>query len=148
MAAQVPGQQPLPGIGRRLSAMAYDAVLLVGVLAITFLLPNAVIAAALGRTPPNWVLVSHVFLVLLAYFWWFWAHGGQTLAMKTWKIRLVSANGGGPPGNAQILVRYVLAWPSLLFYGAGVVWALFDRERQFLHDRLAGTRIEFAPTRG
>ncbi|HEY6895974.1 MAG TPA: RDD family protein, partial [Rhodocyclaceae bacterium] len=39
--------------------------------------------------------------------------------------------------------RYLLSWPSILFFGAGLIWAYLDRDRQFMHDRLAGTRIEF-----
>jgi uncharacterized RDD family membrane protein YckC len=64
--------------------------------------------------------------------------------MQTWKIRLVSASGAAPTWP-QLLLRFVLAWPSVGFYGAGLVWAIFDRDRQFMHDRLAGTRIAFAP---
>jgi uncharacterized RDD family membrane protein YckC len=37
----------------------------------------------------------------------------------------------------------LLLWPSIGFYGAGLIWAIFDRDRQFLHDRLSGTRIVF-----
>jgi uncharacterized RDD family membrane protein YckC len=60
--------------------------------------------------------------------------------MQTWKIRLVSAD-GGPLTTRQVFLRYSLAWPSLLAGGVGVLWALVDRDRQFLHDRLAGTRL-------
>ncbi len=82
----------------------------------------------------------YLFLVLGIYFVTCWCHGGQTLPMQTWKIRLIRGD-GRPIGVRQALARYVLAWPSLLIFGAGVLWALFDRDRQFLHDRLAGTRI-------
>jgi uncharacterized RDD family membrane protein YckC len=60
--------------------------------------------------------------------------------MQTWKIKLVTAN-GMPLANRQIFLRYTLAWPSLLACGIGILWALVDRDRQFLHDRLAGTRL-------
>jgi uncharacterized RDD family membrane protein YckC len=46
-----------------------------------------------------------------------------------------------PVGVGRAALRYVLAWSSLLFLGFGFFWAFFDRDRQFLHDRLAGTRI-------
>ena len=60
--------------------------------------------------------------------------------MKTWRIRLVAADGGAvSPGQA--ILRFVLCWPSLLLAGVGLLWALVDRDRQFLHDRLAGTRL-------
>jgi uncharacterized RDD family membrane protein YckC len=60
--------------------------------------------------------------------------------MQTWKMRVVRGDGMSI-GIGQAILRYVLAWFSLLSIGAGFLWAFFDRERQFLHDRLAGTRI-------
>ena len=79
-------------------------------------------------------LQAFVLAVLAAYFLWCWLRGGQTLAMKAWKIRLVGVT------PAKALVRFFYA---VLFVptGVSVVWALFDREKQFLHDRLAGTKL-------
>jgi uncharacterized RDD family membrane protein YckC len=73
-------------------------------------------------------------LVFAGYFLRCWLRGGQTLAMKAWKIRVVGIT------PAKALLRFVLA---LLFVTTliAIVWALFDREGQFLHDRLAGTRL-------
>jgi len=82
----------------------------------------------------------YLFLVLGAYFVACWSRGGRTLPMQTWKIRLVRGDGMSV-GIGQAVLRYVLAWLSLLSLGVGFLWAFFDRERQFLHDRLAGTRI-------
>lgn len=78
--------------------------------------------------------------VIMLYFLTFWKRGGQTLAMKTWRIRLVSAD-GTPPTTAQCIARFSLAVIGLLSAGAGFLWALFDPERQFLHDRLCKTRL-------
>jgi len=83
---------------------------------------------------------SYLFLALGLYFLWHWMRGGQTLPMKTWKLRLVSADGGNISAR-QASTRYLAAWISLTCLGAGFLWALIDRDRQFLHDRLAGTRI-------
>lgn len=132
----------LPGLGRRLACMAYESLLLLGVLSVTFMLPHLAVGLGFGIVLPGWVLISHVFVVLGAYFIWYWHHGGQTLAMQTWKIRL-STPSGAQPSLARLALRYVLAWPSVSYLGAGVLWALFDRDRQFLHDRLAGTRLVF-----
>jgi len=73
-------------------------------------------------------------VVLAAYFLWCWLRGGQTLAMKAWNIRLVEVT----PSKA--FLRLVLA-AFLVPTAVSFIWALFDRERQFLHDRLAGTRL-------
>ena len=60
--------------------------------------------------------------------------------MKTWRIRLVTPE-GLPVRPAQALLRYLLCWPSFVLCGVGIFWTLIDRDRQFLHDRLAGTRL-------
>lgn len=125
---------------RRLASMVYDTMLLAGVLAVTLLLPHTLIGVFTQKTAHPVLVQAHFFLVLLIYFVWFWLHGGQTLAMKTWRIRLVGADGRGVQ-PLQGLIRYLLAWFSLAFFGAGILWALFDRDGQFLHDRLAGTRL-------
>jgi uncharacterized RDD family membrane protein YckC len=122
--------------------MFYDGLLLVAVLAVTFLLPLTILGVVTGALPVGGLLWLYVFVVLGAYFLWHW-HRGQTLAMRTWGLALRSAN-GGMPSLRQSTVRYLLAWPSLACCGAGIVWAVFDPDRQFLHDRLAGTRVVFA----
>ena len=132
----------LPSLRRRIASMAYESLLLLGVLSVTFMLPHLAMGMGLGIVLPGWALISHVFVVLGAYFIWYWHHGGQTLAMQTWKIRLTTPD-GTQPALARLALRYVLAWPSVIYLGAGVVWALFDRDHQFLHDRLAGTRLVF-----
>jgi uncharacterized RDD family membrane protein YckC len=129
-----------PGILRRLAAMAYEILLLIGVLVVTLILPHVLIAAFAHQLATPTTLWAHLFVVLLVYFVGFWSHGGQTLAMKTWKIRLLTRS-GTPVRPAQALLRYLLCWPSLGLGGIGIVWALVDRDRQFLHDRIAGTQL-------
>jgi len=77
---------------------------------------------------------AFILAVLAAYFLWCWLRGGQTLAMKAWKIRLIDIN----PKNA--ILRFALA-VLLVPTGISILWSLFDKDRQFLHDRLAGTRL-------
>jgi uncharacterized RDD family membrane protein YckC len=64
--------------------------------------------------------------------------------MKTWRLRLVSRDGGGVPLSLAVL-RFVLALAGYGLAGISIVWVLFDCERQFLHDRLANTRIVRVP---
>jgi len=132
---------PTASIRRRLTSMLYESLLLLGVLSAAFLIPHLVIGVVWRVTAPGVVLAAHVYLVLAVYFIWLWRKSGQTLAMQTWHIRLVRASDGRLVSVPQAWLRYTLAWLSLLFYGAGLLWALFDRDRQFLHDRLAGTRL-------
>lgn len=128
------------GIARRLLAMIYETLLLAGVVAVTLVFPHLLLGAFAHRlaTPP--LLWAHLFVVLLIYCVGFWSHGGQTLAMKTWRLRLVTRSGAAVRPT-QALLRYLLCWPSLCLAGAGLVWALIDRDHQFLHDRLAGTQL-------
>lgn len=82
----------------------------------------------------------YLLLVAGVYFTWFWIHGGQTLPMQTWKLRVVSAD-GQRVCLKQASARYLFAVIGIFLLGCGILWALFDRDSLFLHDRLAGTRI-------
>ena len=134
-----PGIQ-LPSLGRRIASMAYEGLLLLGVLSVFFLLPHVILGIGFSIALPGWMLIVHVFILLGCYFVWYWQHGGQTLAMQTWKVQL-STPSGAKPSLAQLILRYVLSWPSLSCLGVGLIWALIDPDRQFLHDRLTGTRL-------
>ena len=137
----------LAGLRRRLASMLYECLLLLGVLALTFLVPYLVLGVVAGMAPPGWFAWLHIFVVLGGYFVWYWTRHGQTLAMQTWRLRIVNVTDGRSPAAAQAWLRYALAWPSVLLFGVGVLWALFDRDRQFLHDRLARTCIVLLPGR-
>lgn len=122
------------GLIRRLLSMLYESLVFGAVLFI------AAFIFILLRNPqvPGAMPFFQVYLVLVAlgFFTWFWTHGGQTVAMKAWRIR-IERRDGKALGFAQASLRFVLAWLSIL----SVLWAVFDRDHQFLHDRLAGTRI-------
>lgn len=157
----------VPTIRRRLVAMLYESVL---VIAIAFFAGVLFLFVSGGREASGWLRVAHqayLLTVFAAYFLWCWLRGGQTLAMKAWRIRLVA------PGHDRVpallaLLRFAyaavfvgaflasiaaafehrnpwLAFVTLALSGVGLGWALFDRDRQFLHDRLAGTRLILVP---
>jgi uncharacterized RDD family membrane protein YckC len=128
-----------PGFGRRLACMLYEGLVVFAVLLIGFWLPQALLSG-IGLAFSPRLLWLHVLLLLLFYFVWFWLHGGQTLPMKTWKMRVVNPDGSSLR-PLQAVLRYLAAWPSILLFGIGILWALVDRDRQFLHDRIAGSRI-------
>jgi uncharacterized RDD family membrane protein YckC len=137
------GDAPAPaanaGLARRAGSLAYEAVLLTAFLFIctwVFLFIGQALDAALARH----LLQAWLLLLSGAYFVYCWTHGGQTLPMKTWHIRLVTATGGALPVRLAVK-RYLLALVSLGACGLGFAWALVDRDHQFLHDRLAGTRL-------
>lgn len=123
--------------------MLYESMLMLGVLGFGFMVPQIGYSMATKHTAASWALVLHVYLLMGAYFVWYWRRQGQTLSMQTWKLKLVNTAHGGPVSLPQAILRYTLAWPSVLLFGMGLIWSILDREKQFLHDRLAGTQIVF-----
>ena len=134
----------LAGLRRRLASMLYESMLLLGVLALTFLVPYLMLGVGFEIAPPGWFAWLHIFVVLGAYFVWYWRRHGQTLAMQTWRLKLVDADGRGL-SLGRCWLRYALCWHSVLLFGIGLLWALIDRDRQFLHDRLTGSCIVLMP---
>jgi uncharacterized RDD family membrane protein YckC len=135
-----------PSIARRLASALYDLLLLVALVFIA----TWPFLAFFGDSTHGWrrhVLQAWVVIVVGAYFVWFWTHSGQTLPMKTWNIRVVAAD-GGRVGIPRAIHRYLIALLGLAALGLGFVWALFDRDRQFLHDRLARTALVDAKKTG
>lgn len=159
---------PAPRLRRRMACFIYEGVLLFGVLSIAGYLYSSL-------TQQHHALVglhglqAFLFVVLGIYFVWFWSHGGQTVAMKTWHIRVVDEH-GRPLTQARALARYVLSWlwflPALALAWAwglrtpGGIFATmitgvlayaalsrFHAQRQYLHDQLCGTRlVSWPPT--
>ena len=145
--------------------MVYEILLGVAVLFLPLLIVE--FATRAGVAPWAWhARQATVFLVLGAYFIHQWSRKGQTLAMQTWRIRVVMADGGPLPMKAAVL-RYLLSWmwvlPALVLdyalqlqrwhalyaiFAGILLWSLtafFSRDRQFLHDKLAGTRLVQLP---
>ncbi len=147
---------------RRLASLLYETILVAAILlaaAVIFYVASPGLIAGVLRH----LLQFYLAAVLAAYFLWCWCRGGQTLPMKTWKLRLIDGR-DRPPSTTRALVRLffaaltigtgvagiAVAWKrpleplgwTLIGVGLSTIgWALFDRDGQFLHDRLAGTRI-------
>ena len=129
----------LAGLRVRLLSMLYDAVLIAAVL----LAATAIFVALFGdsRQPPlKTGLQMYLLAVAGIYLIGSWTNGRRTLAMRTWRLHLVQHD-GGPLSLRAALVRYLCAVLGVLLCGIGLLWALVDPEKQFLHDRIAGTRI-------
>ncbi len=131
-----------PGIGRRLLSLIYEILLLI---AIALLAGGAAAALAQITNSAYTRLFTRIIAVAAcaAYFAWQWQRSGQTLPMKTWRMRLETVDGMRVT-VPRALLRAALATAGYLLLGVSVIWAFIDRDRQFLHDRLAGTRLIIA----
>jgi uncharacterized RDD family membrane protein YckC len=128
-----------PGLWRRLAAIGYDLILLVAV----FFAATAVLLPFTGGEaigPHNFLYTAYLIVVAFGYFGWFWTHGGQTLGMRSWHLRLVG-EGQMSVSWPRALLRFAGAWLSWIACGAGFLWLLVDPERLTWHDRVSGTRI-------
>ena len=135
---------PSPGLLRRLGAMAYDAMLL---LALLMMLSYPYVWLTDGDKPSLLVKTLYqLYLLAICFFFYavFWTHGGQTLGMRAWRLKVVRAEGGVITWMLA-LKRFVFAWISLLCFGLGFLWILPDRDKLTWHDRWSGTRLVLLP---
>ena len=158
-----PSSDTAPGVLLRLAVMTYEAVLLFG---LVFVTGYALLALA-GWTYPlrpgqRWALQALLFVAIGAYFVYCWVRAGQTLAMKSWRLRVVDRD-GSLLSPLRAVLRYLLAWtlfaPGLAFIalaGPGAATSLIaliaslivmlatarlDPRRQLPHDRILGSRV-------
>lgn len=139
MAAQpAVAEGPAP-LSRRVMSLCYEALLLAAVL---WLAALTLALVELGLDVPHERTLYQAYLVVLAgvYFVSQWLRGGQTLAMKAWRLKLQTRSGNALTLR-QAVLRYVVALAGLAAFGIGFLWAFFDRNGLFLHDRILGTRI-------
>ena len=164
----IPAPPSTPSIMRRVAAIPYEGLLLLALV----LIASFPIAGLKGLTlagMPHIIFQGYLLLITGLYFTWQWQKNGQTLPMKTWRFRVVNVNGKRVSWGRAILRFFsalfffgpACAGVLLLFFPARlsplitmwaffplmatVLYARFDVDGQFLHDRLAGTRIEDAP---
>ncbi len=126
-------------LARRLGSLCYEALLLAAILFVagwTFLAFERALPIALVRP----LFQVYLLAITAVYFIYCWTRSGQTLPMKTWRIRVV-AQDGTALSTLQAARRYLFALISIGLCGAGFWWALADQDSRFLHDRLAGTKI-------
>jgi uncharacterized RDD family membrane protein YckC len=165
---------PAPTIKRRIALNLYEMLVLFGVLALTFLVPHLTIGVLFEVTAPSTILMAHLYLVLAFYFMWYWTKTGQTLAMQTWRIQLVSED-GSIMKRSQALMRFAIgslwlipaalllfinikmnpsvsmgASVSIIFFSITLfLWplsAVLDRKNcQSIPDRWSGTRLVQLP---
>ena len=130
-----------PGFLRRLAAMVYDSFLLLALyfLATALLLPlNGGQAFGSGQLFYPFYLLA----VSFGFYGWFWTHGGQTLGLKAWKIKVLTFE-QQPLNWKQAFIRFGSAFFSLLIGGFGFLWVILDKNNYAWHDYLSKTRLFF-----
>jgi len=174
LGAVAPPAGALASLPRRVAALAYEALL---VTALVFVLGFAMLplvspgvaadhALVVPALPARVALFLVMFGLLAWYFTWSWSGGRATLAQTSWRLRIADAQGAAASRRVA-LARYLAAWigpaVAVVLYlvlqprglGAHATWlvalnwlfAVVDRDRQFLHDRLAGTRLVVSEVR-
>lgn len=160
-APSAPAALIAPSLWRRMACWLYEGMLLFAVVFVAGWLFSTLGQMRDAMDSRRHLLQAFLFVVFGVYFVWFWSKG-QTLAMKTWGIRVVDRL-GRPLTQGRALLRYLLSWvwflpplaaiapfslgggeSSVLIFGWVIVWALLARfhpERQFWHDAWAGTRL-------
>jgi uncharacterized RDD family membrane protein YckC len=132
------------GFGRRVAALLYDAVLLAALLVVftsgAVFLNHGV--AVEPKSAGAWVYLYDAGLIgiVAGYYLLNWVRSGQTLGMRAWHLRAVTAT-GKPLGVRAAALRFVcgiVAWPPAAL---GVLWLYVDPEHVALHDRLSKTRV-------
>jgi uncharacterized RDD family membrane protein YckC len=133
----------IASLPRRLASIIYDLLLLFAVL----FAASIPVTMGLGITyghPLYPGYVVYIYAVTFLYYGWFWVHGGQTPAMKTWNIKLVATD-GNKVNWKQALFRYLATFLSCLPLGLGFLWSLIRKDKACWHDLLSSTQLIVVP---
>ncbi len=154
---QAPGTRPrvrahpaqvalLPaGLGRRLMALAYDAVIVFAILFFATL-PLVVVAGHPPESGARLPYQAYLLVWMFLYAGGSWTHGGQTIGMKAWRLQARGARGSALSWG-EALVRFGFGLVSGLAFGAGYLWVLVEPERRTWHERVSGTWTVVLPRR-
>ena len=126
------------------ASLLYETLIVIALVVAGIIIPFTLLGAVLKYVANGKLLMASTVLLLLFYFVFQWIRGGQTLAMKTWRLKLVTES-GLPITPAQAVLRFSVALAGCLLLGINFIWAFFDSERRFLQDRIAGTLIVRTP---
>lgn len=133
----------IPSRFRFYACLLYEILVNFAIFLIGYWLPHTVLAASGVWVAPGRFLLAHVVLLFVFYNAYFWAKSGQTLAMKTWRLKLLDSQTQQAPRLFQAILRACLAWLSFFCLGLGFFWPLVDKKRRTWHDILSNTQIIF-----
>ncbi|MFA6052574.1 MAG: RDD family protein [Methylobacter sp.] len=130
-----------PGFLRRLAAILYDLLLLIAVLfvATALLLP---LNKGEAFTAQQFFYPLYLLIISFLFYAWFWTHGGQTLGLRAWKIKVLTFD-LKPVSWKQALLRFTAAILSWGLFGLGFFWIIVDKNHRSWHDNLSKTALFF-----
>jgi uncharacterized RDD family membrane protein YckC len=138
-----------PSLARRFAAMVYDTLLIMAISVLYGAIMTGINVAVKGVPETGervtWgifgavVFIGWIFTIGL-FFCYFWHKSGQTLGMKTWRMKIVNNDNLNCPSYAQCVIRFLCAPLSLVVLGAGYWYMYTNTERQTLHDKISKTR--------
>ena len=124
---------------RRFGAIFYDSFLLLTVLFVASFI--IVIPTRIKPEDPYFFLFQvYIFIIAYVFFAWCWTRGGQTLGMRTWKMKLVNEDGSLVSWGSALL-RFAIAIISWLVFGLGFLWSLWDKQHRTWHDIASKTKL-------
>ena len=149
------GDFPAVGLGRRLAAMFYDFLLCTALLIVTGFVYKLIqgliigeerlrVMTDAGQLDGDPLYSTVLLLVLFGFFAKFWTHGGQTLGMQVWGIRVQNADGTAI-SLWQALLRFIVSIASWLCLGLGFIWSVFDKHKRTWHDLYSNTQLVRIP---
>jgi uncharacterized RDD family membrane protein YckC len=126
----------IAGLGRRIGAMAYDALIVIAIWITTLFVVVTFVNHAVIGAPVQ----SLAFVETFVFFAYFWTRRGQTVGMLAWGLRVETAD-GSPFRLGHALLRFIGAMLSFATLGAGYLWMLIDPDRRTWPDMLSGTQV-------
>jgi len=131
---------------RRIGAMFYDfmlalsSVILVGFFFTAVIMSLFSIENIEAGSPAAKAIFMLLVIFTFGFYGWFWTHGGQTLGMRAWKLKLVREDFESITW-LQALFRFCYSIISWVPLGAGYLWMLVDKKKLSWHDRISKTYI-------
>lgn len=124
-----------------MAIIAYDALLLLAflLLAIALILP---FNGGEAYTSSQFFVPFYILLISFIYYGGFWTNGGQTLGMKTWKVKIQTLD-YQPITWSQAFKRFSFSFISWGFLGLGFLWKFIDKKQFTWHDHLSKTSLFF-----
>jgi uncharacterized RDD family membrane protein YckC len=153
---------PAPGIefaghGARLVAYIFDSLIISAIFLVLFFIGSIVAASGatvVGDRVTNisgmaaavfTILFIIAFAVVILYFPFFWARGGQTPGMRPFGLRVVRDADGSRIGWGTALLRLIGLWVAAAVFYLGFIWIFIDKRRRGWQDLIAGTVVVKQP---